>query len=64
MFQSKGSPTANLIIINTGIVGRNLKKATMVVESGNAILGKAVFKIKLSLEVTDLVPLFIALLTR
>ena len=64
MFQSKERPNEYLIIKKTGMVGKNLKRATMVVESGSAILGNAVFRIKFSLEVIDLVPLFIALLTK
>jgi hypothetical protein len=51
-----GEPTTALITMKTTIVGRNLNIAITTDESGNIIRGKAVFRINLCPEVTDLTP--------
>jgi hypothetical protein len=51
-----GDPTTALMTMKTIIVGKNLKSAITTEESGNIIRGKAVFRISLCPEVTDLTP--------
>jgi hypothetical protein len=51
-----GEPTTALIIMKTITVGKNLNSAMTTEESGNIIRGKAVFRINLCPEVTDLTP--------